>query len=159
LKHLSRFWIKVNTAGPGVPHVVGIGNCWEWTAVTHHSKHYGQFRLNGSMRQAHRVSWELFNGPIPKDLLVCHRCDNRKCVRPSHLFLGTNDENMADMYLKKRNVVLKGERSGAAKLKPEQVLDIRKMPGTHQKIAEMFNVSDSLIWAIKHNVAWKHLPW
>jgi len=74
--------------------------CWEWQGVMHHSG-YGCFKDKGKFAYTHRASYEAFHGPI-NGLYVCHRCDNPRCIHPDHLFLGTHEENMADMKAKGR---------------------------------------------------------
>lgn len=85
---------------------------------------YGIVRHNGRMRKSHRVAWELVNGPIPEDKIVCHTCDNPQCIEVSHLWLGTNKENRDDMVKKGRQRVLYGPDNPSYKLTPELIAEI-----------------------------------
>ena len=106
---------------------------------------YGYFRVGPRIERAHRVAWELENGPIPRGLFVCHRCDNRKCVNHEHLFLGTNAENVADMVAKGRAKFC-GRKRGE-RLTREQVLSIvaRLENESGAALAREFGVSASAV--------------
>lgn len=89
---VNRFLEKVNKTE----------SCWTWTAAIRASTGYGVFKIDGITKDAHRMSYELFKGPIPSGMLVCHMCDNRKCVSPNHIFLGTYKDNYNDAVAKGR---------------------------------------------------------
>lgn len=141
---VERFWRKVNQ-------LPGADACWEWTGGFG-SHGYGYFYWDDKDGTAHRFAYTHAVGPITGNLCVLHRCDNRKCVRPSHLFLGTRAENQADMAQKLR--------SGVAKRTPDEVRQIRAQyaAGAIQAdLAAQYGVSQTGIsWILRHG--WKHVP-
>lgn len=152
----KRFWELVNKTD----------NCWLWTGSTTDDG-YGRFgsRLFRKRFRAHRFSLFLSNGTMPpNELVACHECDTPLCVNPSHLWLGTNGENIKDMWEKGRARPFRGKGSanGRAKLNNDQVIDIRLRYGTGNtslpKLAKEFNVSTSIIHHIVKSKSWKHLP-
>lgn len=110
---------------------------------------------DGSPVPTHRVAWELVNGPIPGGLHVLHRCDNRKCQNPAHLFLGTNSDNIADKVAKGR--APKGADNAASKLTAEQIGRILADPRLHREIALEFGIHRAQVSIIKRGKTWKHL--
>lgn len=131
-----------------------LRGCWEWKSSCRPDG-YGEFRLYRTTLRAHRVSWRLFNGAIPSELCVLHRCDNRKCVRPTHLFLGTRADNMADKMQKGR--FLHDEAHPTAKLAPIIVRAIRSEVGLSQKaIGEKYGADQSWISRIRNRKARVH---
>lgn len=153
-KMIARFWRKVER-GDG---------CWNWRAgIT--KAGYGQMqrgRRGEGMLLAHRVSWELHRGAIPDGLFVCHHCDNRRCVRPTHLFLGTAADNNADMRAKgrARDVGPRGTAARSAKLNDAQVLYVRFALSDGRRgceLARELGVTQALISAIKLRRIWTHI--
>ena len=147
----ERFWSKVDKKSKD--------ECWEWTAGT--DKRYGAFWITseGRMCKAHRVSYEIKHGPIPKGMKVCHHCDNTLCVNTKHLFLGTQEDNIMDAKNKGRlrNGISVGSMHGCSKLTEEQVNIILKDTRTHIKIAKDYNVERSTVSLIKQGKTWKHV--
>jgi len=168
---LERFMSRVDTSG----------DCWEWTAGRQEAG-YGYFDVAGHRYRAHRVAYELAVGPIPEGMFVCHRCDNPPCVRPSHLFLGSQLDNVADARAKGRlsptifdgtlpRLMLaakaahpeswaRGERVNTAKLTADQVREIRRRvsAGASQSaVARQFGVGHTNVNHIVRGLSWRHV--
>ena len=136
---MKRFWDKVDVKGPN--------DCWEWQAGLNNSG-YGSFRFNGKIQTAQRASYLLNVGEIPEGMVVRHKCDNRACVNPAHLELGSYSENNQDMVNRDRRQY---------KLTIDQVRMIRKRlaDGALQKhLAAEYGVSFGLISHIKNDRTW-----
>ena len=143
--------------------------CWEWQSSFKGRgklKRYGSLivgsRTNGTRRSvsAHRYSWEVFNGAIPKGKWVLHRCDNPACINPKHLFLGDRQANVDDRESKGRNKIpaLKGERHPNAKLTWKKVRSIRNLwenDSPTRFIAGLFKVSPRTVRDIVNFKTWK----
>jgi len=171
----ARFWAKVNPFGPLPPHCPELGQCWVWTAYCLPNG-YGRFRLGSrsdGIALVHRASYVALVALIPEGLHVCHHCDNRPCVRPGHLFVGTNADNLADMVRKERSAV--GDRNGSiihpervprgeghwnSKLNAAKVLEIRRLARqglSQQAISRQFGVSQALVGYIIRRKIWAHI--
>lgn len=125
------------------------GGCWTWRGA-HWRSGYGRFSVDGQSVPAHRVAWELANGSIPAGMLVLHRCDNRGCVRPEHLFLGTHADNSQDMAVKGRS--LRGDRNPQVRLLDAEVDAVRQVyeagKVTMARLAERYGVHEKTIWRV-----------
>jgi HNH endonuclease len=120
---------------------------------------YGYFWINNKLRGAHRVAWEFAYGAISPKMHVCHHCDNRACVNPTHLFLGTNADNVADRITKgrARGNWRKGEVHPKAKLTLQDVLTIRSSENSHATLGRKYGGGKSTICYIRARKTWRHL--
>ena len=142
-------------------HVEKTDGCWNWTGYLR-ANGYGQFTVvqGDAPRLAHRVAWELTNGDIPEGGCCLHSCDNRRCVNPSHIFLGTRADNMADMHIKGRNKQPQGDAHVFAKLTREGVLDICTRLAAGERavlLAQEYGVTRGLIYNVKNRNCWTHV--
>jgi hypothetical protein len=152
--------------------------CILWTGAKA-GKGYGVTSRNGKQAYVHRLAWEEVNGPIPAGMVVAHKCDTPACHNPAHLFVCTQRENMADMRAKGRSAkgdkhhskkkpesIVRGERIGTAKLKPEQIAEIRATykPGRAGRasdnsltgLARRYGVAFQTISKIVNRKSWSH---
>lgn len=130
--------------------------CWNWTAGLTY-KGYGFLTLDRKQFRAHRYSYELHNGPIPKGMLICHRCDNRRCVRPDHLFLGTTQDNTADRHNKGRTLVIRGENHWRSRVDEKAVRDMRSRRLRLAEFASLYDLTKESVRAIQRRKSWKHV--
>ena len=153
----ERFWMYVNKGD--------TKECWEWTGSLD-SKGYGQLYNGGGAAnrksiRAHRFSYQVFFGFLPSGLYVCHKCDNRKCVNPHHLFLGTAKDNTQDMFNKGRSYDRGGENNNRNILSGDDVMKIKELLLTKSEsissIANKFGVGYSVIWYIAAGKTWKNI--
>lgn len=147
---VTAFWARVAKRDTG---------CWEWTGAGLPSG-YGVFRIGEPRRRdyAHRISLRLAGRTLGTEDVVCHRCDNRRCVNPAHLFVATHADNVADMVAKGRQH--KGETHGLAKLTEAQAREVLRLHAAglrHTEIARAFGIGDVQVSRIVRGKRWKHL--
>jgi HNH endonuclease len=124
--------------------------CLEWQGSTN-KQGYAKTRINDVHYAVHRLAWELYNGPIPEGLCVCHRCDNPRCFEVAHLFLGTHKDNVADAIAKGRHMTVNGKNG---RLTKDQILGIYKSIGTGALAAKQFGVCEATVYNIRNGKTW-----
>lgn len=136
-----------------------MSDCIEYKGSMN-GKGYGLFRSKGSNHMAHKISFKLFNPSvrITPNRVICHKCDNRKCINPEHLFIGTHADNVRDRVQKGRSSC--GVDRPCAKLNPQKVIEIREYIErgyTNKELGRMYGVDPATIMSIKKGLTWKHI--
>jgi hypothetical protein len=139
-----RFWPRVNKAGPTPPHAPELGPCWVWTGTCFNDG-YGAFSLRGRNHRAPRVAYELTFGH-PGSLQVNHLCDNKKCVNPTHLYLGTQLENMRDRHQRGGLWACRRGRRALTAAQVTAARELRALGNTYRYVAAQFGVSLAAVW-------------
>ena len=146
-KSIGIFWSKIE--------IKNTEDCWNWLAGLF-SSGYGSFTADHKTYRTHRVAWELTNGPITEDRLILHKCDNKKCCNPNHLYCGTYGDNQHDRN-ERHPISASSSGSGKTKLYEGEVWLIRKLCRegkstlSQKKISKMFKVSNTTINRIAHS--------
>lgn len=154
----ASFWSKVDKSG-------GPDACWNWQGAVTAKWGYGCFQMGKNrVLGAHKVAWEYTNGPVPSGLCVLHKCDNRLCCNPAHLFIGSKKDNSEDAVAKKRHAW--GERTRRGKLTNEQAREIKRrhIPGKRgagggntKELAAEFGVEPGIVNGITAGRIWRNL--
>lgn len=152
---MENFWSRVDKTR----------DCWLWGGAKR-GNGYGCCKFKGKLVSTHRLAFELTYGPIPTGKLVCHRCDIRACVNPSHLFLGSHKDNALDalgkgrLYSLSNELPVIGEKVGTHKLTAQQVIKIRSLYESglgYKKLAKQFGVDHKNIQFIIKRKTWRHI--
>jgi hypothetical protein len=151
-KDKRRFWNKVD--------IKETNDCWNWKASFRNKEKYGSFSIDKTNYQAHRISWIISFGDIPDGLIVCHKCDNKSCCNPNHLFIGTVSDNNCDKFNKCREYVRRGTDHTNSKISEDSLKAIRLMLSnkiSQRKIAKLFKVSQGCIAHINKGLTYKEI--
>ena len=142
----EKFWRSVNREAPN--------GCWEWTGSLWASG-YGRFVFDGKSDRSHRLSWRFVGKELKDDDCLLHKCDNRLCCNPDHLFIGTRAENNLDKTRKGRQS--KGEDFERTRLTESDVLAIRASSASIAELAQQYGVAWCHINNIRHRRKWRHV--
>lgn len=152
---IEKFWnnSRINTADPNV--------CWEWNNKRRPAG-YGMFYFRGKWFSAHRISFQIVKGDIPDGLFVCHSCDNKSCINPAHLFLGTNRDNILDAVKKgiHGKNLHRGTRHYRSLVQETDIILIRRLAAkrfSHGQIADLFDMTRRNVTKIVNRANWKHI--
>lgn len=134
-----------------------VDGCYEYQgAITDNG--YGFIWYKGRNHYAHRIAWLIENGEIPQGMLVLHECDNRRCVRVKHLFLGTHQDNTSDMIAKGRQVIACGEAKSAFKESTIRLIKQELKAGiTQREIGRRYGMTRENVSAIARGLSWRHV--
>jgi hypothetical protein len=144
-----------------------VGDCWMWTGRLS-KKGYGSMRVSGRRTRVHRASYELYKGPVPDGLFICHQCDNPACVNPDHLFAGTNSDNLQDAankgrlsYQRNTENFMRGTGHKQSRLTEDHVRDMRSLYAEEglsvNELGARFGISHVQAYRIVKRIHWKHL--
>ena len=146
----QRFWSRVCKEGPKHP---VHGTCWVWIGALK-TDGYGSVIVDGKTQSTHRTSWYLTFGQWP-DKFVCHKCDNKRCVNPAHLFLGDAKDNATDLV--KKRLHLFGSRHGRSRLTETDIPIIRTSKEPASIVAKRYGVSEETVYDIRRHRTWRHV--
>lgn len=141
-ERIKKFWAKAKKTA----------SCWLWRRANN-GIGYGVVRWGHPMRLAHRIAWEIKNGPIPKGMCVLHRCDNPSCVNPKHLYLGTHADNMRDIALRERNSTMKISNADVNRIRAAM-----REGANAGELARKFSVHNDTINGIARGVKRRSVP-
>ncbi len=134
--------------------------CWNWIGVISKTG-YGHMRINYKHHLVHRIVYKEICGSIPEGMCVLHKCDNRSCCNPKHLYIGTYKDNSCDMINRGRKASQIGEKNNASKLTNEEINQIKFLFSTgkyfQKELGKMFGVTQSNISCIVRDVTWKFI--
>lgn len=140
--------------------LVPNGECWEWTGASN-ARGYGVLSVRGRQHYTHRLAYLFACGEIPDDMIVCHDCDNPRCCRPEHLFLGTHQDNSDDKYTKGRGNSPRGSQRPEAKLTEDDVREIRHIHAAgemgYRRLAAKYGVNQRTIMYAIQRRTWGHV--